>query len=245
MSPLPLYATPGKPETALVLIQHQVDQTAQLVLSPNLRHSGLLKVMPPDLLQILVALLTFHDSRGEVKASASHLAEALGIHPDQAEQRLQQLCGYTFDGAPIVFPSTEHTFALSKRVGVPIDIAPSTATPTEPPYATVPREELVRRSRERYATPRTEAEAMVEEQLGVMPAQPVPEGREGEAYQAMLAVGMADAEARKLLAESPIEQIEEQIEWLPERGARNPARLLSAAIRGNYAPPDSPISPLR
>lgn len=239
MSPLPLWATPGSPENALVLVQHRVGQPAQLVLSPNLRHSGLLKVMPAELLQVLIALLTLHDTRGEVKATAALIAEALGIHPDQAEQRLQALAGYTFDGAPIVFPSTEHTYTLSKRVGVPVDLASQTVA-AEPGYRPASREEILQLSRERYATPRAEAEAMVADQLGHTPPEPIPEGREGDAYRAMLAAGIPDPEARALLAENRLEIIERQIEWLPRRGARNPARLLSAAIRGNYDAPELP-----
>ena len=246
MSPLPLYATPGDPETALVLLQHHPGQPAQLVLSPNLRLSGLLRVLPPELLQVFVALLTFQGAMGEVRASVEPLAEALGLHPDQVQQRLQLLAAYTFDGASLIFPSSmdasssaEHTYSLSKRVGVPVDITPTVQT-SEKPYRPVAREEIVQRSRERYATPRAEAEVIVAEQLGSTPPEPIPEGREGEAYKAMLAVGVLDPDARQLLAEFPIESIEAQLEWLPARGARNPARFLTAAIRGDYASPDTP-----
>ena len=246
MSPLPLYATPGNPETALVLLQHQSGQPAQLVLSPNLRLSGLLRVLPPDLLQVFIALLTFQGTMGEVRAATESLAETLGLHPDQAQQRLQLLAAYTFDGAPLIFlsnmdasSSAEHTYSLSKRVGVLVDITPP-AKNTEKPYRAVPREEIIKRSRERYATPRAEAEVIVAEQLGTMPPEPIPEGREGEAYHALLVVGVSEPDVRQLLAEFPIESIEAQLEWLPARGARNPARFLTAAIRGDYASPDTP-----
>ena len=244
MSPLPLYATPGNPETALVLLQHHPGQPAQLVLSPNLRLSGLLRVLPPDLLQVFIALLTFQGAMGEVRASVESLAEALGLHPDQVQQRLQLLAAYTFDGAPLIFPSstdasstTEHTYSLSKRVGVPMDITLPAQT-SEKPYRPVPREEIIQRSRKRYATPRAEAETIVAEQLGSTPPEPIPEGREGEAYHALLAVGVSEQDVRQLLAEFPIESIEAQLEWLPARGARNPGRFLTAAIRGDYAPPE-------
>jgi hypothetical protein len=245
MTPLPLYVIPGKPETALVIIQHCVGQPTQLILSPNLRHSGLLRVMPLELLQVFIALLTFHDTMGEVKASVLMLSEALNLHPDQVEQRLHILSTYAFDGAGMVFettlPSDEKGYSLSKRVGVPVDIAPrEPALPTsQKPYRPVPREVIVERSRKKYGTPRAEAEALVAEQLGVMPPESLPEGSSGDLYKAMLAVGIIDQEARNLLLENPLEVIESQIEWLPVRGARNPARFLSAAIRGNYAPPQS------
>jgi hypothetical protein len=245
MTPLPLYAIPGKPETALVIIQHSLGQPPQLVLSPNLRHSGLLRVMPPELLQVFIGLLTFHDSMGEVKASAQMLAEALNLHPDQVEQRLHILSTYAFDGAGMIFETTlpwdEKGYSLSKRVGVPVDIAPkpSPLALSEKPYRPVPREVITERSRRKYGTPRAEAEALVTEQLGITPPEPIPEGKAGDAYKALVAVGIIDQEARNLLAEYPIEVIEAQIEWLPVRGARNPARFLSAAIRGNYALPQS------
>ena len=236
MSPLPSYAIAGNPEIALVLIQHQLNLPAQLVLSPNVRISGLLQAMSPELLQVFVALLTFQEARGEVRASIEQLAETLNLHPDQVEQHLQTLAGFTYDGAPMIFLSGERMYALSKRVGVPMDITPPAQT-SEKPYRPVPREEIIQRSRDRYATPRAEAEVLVEAQLGRVPPEPAPEGREGEAYHALLEVGISDLDARQLLAEFPIESIEDQLAWLPVRGARNPVRFLTAAIRGSYAPP--------
>lgn len=244
MSPLPLYATPGSPETALVLLLHHAGQPAQLVLTPNLRLSGLLRVLPPELLQVFIALLTFQGAMGEVKAVAESLAEALGLHLDQVQQRLQLLAAYTFDGAPLIFPSAQHTYSLSKRVGVPVDTAPPTSA-SEKPYHPADRQAIIQRSRERYATPRAEAEAVVAEQLGSVPPEPIPEGQAGELYHALMAVGVSDEQARQLLNEAPLDVIEAQLAWLPERGARNPGRFLVAAIRGNYDPPDSQTPQLR
>lgn len=238
MSPLPLYATPGKPETALVLIQHQMNQPAQIVLSQNLRLSGLIRCLPLDLLQVFITLLTFYEARGEVRASIEQLSEALEIHPDQIEAKLIQLAAYTFEDAPLLYPSSERVYALSKRVGVPVDITPP--APPEPIHRSVPRELIIELSRRKYATPRAEAEAMIDKQLAKTLPEPIPEGREGEAYMALIDIGVSDADARSLLAEFPIESIEEQIEWLPRRGARNPARFVVAAIRGGYASPDVP-----
>ena len=240
MSPLPLYATPGKPETALVLIQHQLNQPAQLVLSQNLRLSGLLRCLPLDLLQVFITLLTFYEARGEVRASIEQLSEALEIHPDQIEAKLVQLAAYSFEDAPLLYPSGERVYALSKRVGVPMDVTPP--APAEPVYRRAPRELIIEMSRRKYGTPRAEVEAMIEAQLAKIPPEPIPEGREGEAYMALIDIGVSDADARSLLAEFPIESIEEQVEWLPKRGARNPARFLVAAVRGGYAAPDGPRS---
>jgi hypothetical protein len=242
--PLPLYAISGKSENALVILEHRLGQTPQVVLSPNLRHSGLLRVMPPELLQVFVALLTFQDGRGEIKANIAMIAEALDLHPDKVEVRLQTLSTFSFDGASFLFETTistkEKAYALSKRVGVSVNVPKMKAHDrSEKPYRPVPMETVIQQSREKYGTPRAEAEAIVAEQMGIMPTLPIPEGREGEAYRAMLVVGITDQEARNLLAENPLEVIEEQIAWLPVRGARNPARFLSAAIRDNYASPQS------
>ena len=200
MSPLPSYAIAGNPEIALVLIQHQLNLPAQLVLSPNVRISGLLQAMSPELLQVFVALLTFQEARGEVRASIEQLAETLNLHPDQVEQHLQTLAGFTYDGAPMIFLSGERTYALSKRVGVPVDLTPPSRP--EPTYRTVPREVIIENSRRLYAKPRAEVEAIIEAQLGKIPPEPAPEGREGEAYHALLEVGISDLDARQLLADS-------------------------------------------
>jgi hypothetical protein len=219
-----------------------------VVLSPNLRHSGLLRVMPPELLQIFIALLTFQDGRGEVKANIAMIAEALDLHPDKVEERLQTLSTFSFDGASFLFETTistkEKAYALSKRVGVSVNVPKIKAhDPSEKPYRPVPMETVIQKSREKYGTPRAEAEVIVADQLGIMPALPVPEGREGEVYKVMLSLGVPEQDVISLLSEHSLEAIEEQIEWLPRRGARNPARFLVAAIRGDYASPDSLFLP--
>ena len=238
MSPLPLYATPGKAETALFLVEHRMGLPVQLVLLPNLRLSGLLCLLPPDLLRVFVTLLTFQEGNGEIRASVSQIAQTLQLHHDQAEALLQALATYTFDGAAILFPSGESIYSLSKRVGVPVE-APQLVATSEKPYRPVPRAEVVERSRRRYATPRAEAEAAVIDQLGIVPAEPIPEGRAGDAYHALLSVGVPEPQVRQILKEAPIEEIEAQLAWLPERGARNPGRFILAAVRGSYAPPPS------
>lgn len=239
MTPLPLHTIPGNPETALVLLKQSPGAAPELVLLPNLRFSGLLHILPPELLQALVALLTFQEGRGEVRASVAQMAETLQIHLDQADSRFQQLTGYTFDGASLVFQSGEGTYSLSKRVGVPVVAEQIADGPVEPPIALATREEVIEMSRERYATSRAEAEAMVAEQLGIDQQVPIPEGREGDAFRGMLTVGVPEPEARAILQEFEIAEIEQQLSWLPERGARNPARFLVAAIRGRYESPEA------
>lgn len=237
MSGLPLHAIAGKPETALFLLKQVPGRPMELVLLPNLRHSGLLHILPLELLQVLAALLTFQE-RGEVRASVSQVAQVLHLHPDQAESRLEQLASYNFDGAVLVFEYSEGIYSLSKRVGVPVPVERMPDAPSEPPVALARREEVIEHSRKIYGTPRPEAEMMVAEQLGLDKQEPIPEGREGEIFRAMLNLGVPEVEVRALLRDFDVEEVEHQLLWLPERGARHPARFLSAAIRGSYESPE-------
>ncbi|MBB6053939.1 hypothetical protein [Armatimonas rosea] len=242
MNPLPLYATPGNPEIALFQLQHRVGLAPQVVLSPNLRLSGLLHIFPADLLQVFIALLTFQEGGGEVRASVAQVADALRLHSDQAAALLQTLAGYTFDGAPMIYETTfvhgEQGYGLSKRVGVPINEVPQSPQ-SERSYKTASKEQLIALSRERYATPISEAEAIVAEQLGTIPEESPPPGRHGDAYRALLKIGVPEPDARELVGEYELESIEQQLAWLPERGARNPARFIVAAIRGTYDSPEA------
>jgi hypothetical protein len=242
MSPLPLSATPGKPETALVHLQHRMGLAPQVVLLPSLRVSGLLHIFPADLLRIFIALLTFQEGSGEVRASVGQVADALKLHSDLAAAQLQTLAGYTFDGAPMLYETAfahgERGYSLSKRVGVPINEM-SQSPQSEQGYRPASKEQLIALSRERYTTPISEAKAIVAEQLGVVPEEPPPPGRHGDAYRALLKLGVMEPDARELVGEYELESIEQQLAWLPERGARNPARFIVAAIRGNYDSPEA------
>ena len=59
--------------------------------------------------------------------------------------------------------------------------------------------------------------------------------------RALLGVGLTRDEADELLAGFPRDVIQKQLDLLPARGARNPARYLIAAVRGDYAAPISEI----
>ncbi len=244
MSPLPAATIPGTPETALALLEQRIDGTVRVILTPNLRHSGLLWVLSPPQLCAFLCLLTFTGPRGEIQATRDALAEALHLHPDEMERHLHTLAQYTYGDAPLIFavslPEGETVYRPSKKAVVPIteDIAPVPSGGESYPIAG--RDTVIELSREKYATPRAEVEALVAEQLGIHPPEPVPEGQAGEIYRSLLALGVPEGEARSLLAAYPLEAIERQLNWLPQRGARNPARFIVAAIRGNYDGPDAP-----
>lgn len=60
---------------------------------------------------------------------------------------------------------------------------------------------------------------------------------EGAVVSALAAVGLRAEQIEWLTRSFPVEQIQRQLEWLPKRGARNPAALLLRAVEGNWAAP--------
>lgn len=105
-----------------------------------------------------------------------------------------------------------------------------------PRYAS--KEEVIEASRRRYATPRAEVERMIAKQMGY----PTPEEQRDQLRDRLShrlqGVGVTLRQAKYLLAEYPPDRIQQQLDWLPYRGAYNPAALIVAAIRRNYDPPE-------
>jgi hypothetical protein len=229
---LPTYAIPGDPEVAPFLIEVGLSD-AKVVIGNALARSELLAHLPVELLPALMALLSQVGPDGESHADALQVARILGIHPDEAEVRLNRLAGLPNTEQPLVYRSGE-AWRLSKQYIVPVQQSLSLLPPEQEPYRAVPKEEIIAQSRERYATPIHEAERLVNDQLGI---EPLPEGPEGEALAAMLQVGVPIDVGRDLLATFPLAQIQAQLHWLPKRAARNPARYLVAAIQGDFGPP--------
>jgi hypothetical protein len=60
---------------------------------------------------------------------------------------------------------------------------------------------------------------------------------EGEARRRLVVLGVDRSDVDELLAGYAVEEILQQLDWLPERLPRNPARLIVAAIRGRYEAP--------
>lgn len=236
---LPAYAIPGDPAAAPFLIEVGLTDS-RAVVGPALASSGLLAHLPLELLPALLALLSLLGPGGEVQANTLSVARILGVHPDDAEVRLSRLAAFPSAEQPLVY-LREGAWYLSKQYIVPVQQSLSLASPEQATYRPVPSKEVIRQSRERYATPVAEAERQVAEQLGI---EPMPEGPAGEALQAMLDVGVPIDVGRDLLAAFPLSHIEAQLHWLPKRAARNPARYLVSAIQGNFGPPGPPQTSL-
>ncbi len=216
----------------------------RLVIAPALRTEGFLAIVPDREFRALVAVLTFLTADGRIQATADQVARALGISEKHAAERLRALCRLSWRDTPVLAEIT--------REQAPTFYAPGYGVVTHAheekegdgagesvPYATASREELIARSRDRYAKPLEEVERIVAGGLGHGESGAGDGSPDAGLRRALLDVGLTRDEADELLAGFPRDVIQKQLDWLPARGARNPARYLVAAIRGDYAAPVS------
>jgi hypothetical protein len=66
------------------------------------RKSGLLGAMPPELWQTLCCVATFMDRDGRCYPSQDEIARALNINRSTANQRIQALARFRFQGKPVL-----------------------------------------------------------------------------------------------------------------------------------------------
>lgn len=104
------------------------------------------------------------------------------------------------------------------------------------------RDALIAHSRARYAAPRAEVEADIARRMGWGPPafdQDPPEvaQHKQELYDKLFGQGMSKEQALDVLERFDLGLVGRQLDWLPLRGAKNPARYLLAAIENNYEPP--------
>jgi hypothetical protein len=201
----------------------------------------LLASLSDEAARTLLAVLTFITPNGRIQPGADQLAEAVGVSEFTARERLRKLTEMTFEGVPLAHEITQATgritCVLSDRL---VHVTEAPAAPTEivdlPMPATSHRDEIIAQSRAKYAHPRAEVERVVAEQLGydVEDAADTPEGH---LRRRVLALGMSREQARILFDRYPVDQIERQLDWLPYRRAKDPARFLIAAVEGQYEPP--------
>ena len=121
----------------------------------------------------------------------------------------------------------------------------------EQPIRAVGRDRVTTYSKQRYVRPRTE----VEKDMAIHNGWPLPDERHNSPQSAidplseeqstqylrqrLCRIGLLKEEVDTLMSSFPREMIEVQLEWLPYRHAKNPARYLLAAIQGDY---DEPFS---
>ncbi|MHB8636071.1 MAG: hypothetical protein ACYC96_06330 [Fimbriimonadaceae bacterium] len=68
-------------------------------------------------------------------------------------------------------------------------------------------------------------------------------GREADVKVALLKLGVGRAQILELVAQYPLEVIEQQLAWLPLRKPRKPSSLIVSAIRESYEAPAAAFEP--
>ena len=222
------------------------DSTVQLTRA--LRTSGLLLTLPPDELKTLLWVLTFTTPNGTCNPTLSQLAEAMGVSPSKAHERLRRLISFRWKERPLLFempPQGEEVrFALAPALVSFVERTPSLSSPSfalEPVLAG--REAIIAYSRAHYARPRLEVEATINRGLGHVPEEPEieptdPLEREKwKARKTLRAMGMTNEQTETLFSKYPFDCISRQLIFLPHRHAKNPLGFLLAAIEGDYEIP--------
>lgn len=225
---------------------------ARLVLTPALRLSGLLAALPDAEAKSLLLLLTFLTPNGDVRASLPELAEGLRVSEDKARRRMGRLADLRWRGRPLALSRATDTglelFTLSPALVEERQAPEAAPLPPAAPYRAAGREAVISYTRETYARPRAEVEAGIARRMGwgSPDGEDLPplegEGAERtrarrEAYRSLLKLGVPPEQATHLATAYPPDEVTDQINWLPWRGAKSPARFVVAAIAGRYEPP--------
>jgi len=231
--------------------------SARVEATQALRTSGLLRELPAEEAKSLLMLLTYVTANGWTRPSLEQLGEAFGVHRSKVMRRMERLEALSFGGMPLVIRLEAGdglvSWTPSRSVAVQEhDEAPSPVEQTEPHISH--RDEIIANSRALYAKPRAE----VEREMAIRMGWPLPEHLEAEADAArqaaeaeaasadpkalearsgLLIAGVMKEQADRLIAEYGIDQILKQLVWLPYRHAKNPARLIVAAVEDDYEEP--------
>ena len=251
--PVPDSAATAESGVAPFVVEHrQEDYTgaafrpsARLILTAGVRTSGLWRALTPEDFKTLVLLLTFITPNGWCRPTLPELADAMGTSHAKAKGRLDRLVGARWRGQPLAdrLPRPDGLDAyLPGRPLVAHENLPAPEPAQAAPIRTPGREAVTAYSRARYAKTREEVERQIGEMMGWGPPAfegddpAVAEGKQ-RAFAAMTGFGMPKDQALDLLARFDLGAVESQIAWLPQRGAKNPARFLAAAIEGGYDRP--------
>ena len=240
------------PDAAPALIEHrksdirpnQFVPDTRLVITPALRTSGLLAALSDREVRTLLALLTLYTPNGQFTGTAPAIALALGLQGWEAQkgigERLRALTVLSFRGAPLVIEvprdQAQAVYVPGPHLVRHIQEETVAASPDQMPLTAVSREIVVALNREKHTRSREEAERNVQAQLGHDPRESE-DTPDGDVLRRLLSAGITREEAQRLLSGFPLEQIQRQLDWLPYREARSPARFLVAAIEKQYDPP--------
>lgn len=221
---------------------------ARLLLTSALRTSGLWAALTAEELRDLVLMLTFLTPNGRIHPTLPELAEAMHASHAKARARMLHLTRRLWQGQPLVRELTRPNGLDAYLPATSLLQArqePQEATVTAPQASSEPRagrEALIAHSRARYAAPRAEVEADIARRMGWGPPAfdedpPEVAGQKQRLYERLSGQGMTKAQALDVLGRFDLGLVGHQLDWIPHRGAKNPARYLMAAIENNYEAP--------
>ena len=240
-----------------IIEQYQQERTtsgafqpaSRLVMTAAVRTSGLWKTVPPEELRDLVLLLTFLTPNGRIQPTLPELAEAMQASRMQARSRMLRLARREWRGKPLVRELTRQNgldaYLPGRHLVDTQEEAQEAPSPVPSVVFTEPRagrDTLVATSRARYATPRAEVEADIARRMGwgvplFEDEEPGVAEEKRQIYEKLSEQGLPKDKALDVLSRFDLVRVRSQVDWMPHRGAKNPARYLVAAIENNYDPP--------
>ncbi len=229
----------------------------RLVLMPALRTGSLWHMLPGEEMKTLLMLLTFLTPNGWCRPTLPELAMGMHTSETKARSRLERLAALRWHGLPLVSEQQREnglsTFVPAPGLLASVQEEPRQwSEPTVPGFRPAGREAVVAYSRARYGRPRAEVERDIAERMGwkewqdpqaTLKAHQEEEAALSDEQRDLLAqlqtCGLDREQAMGLIGSHEPERIRRQLEWLPFRHAKSPARFLLAAVTGNY---DAPLN---
>jgi len=247
----------ARPQYPFIVRLHRLEETsagyfrpaASVEIAPMFRTTGLLRALPAEDLKILILILTFLSPNGDLLPTVQQLADALRVPEGSLRQRLTRLSAFKWHGERVIQVLSRESgmdaVTISSHL-ITIEHDTPTTFDARPAIQAAGREAVIEHSRSVYARPRAEVERDIAERMGwelpVATTEQADRTPEEEATTSLRnrlrLIGVPKEHVDDLLARFDHVRIEQQLQWLPYRHAKMPAKFIVAAIMGNYeAPP--------
>jgi hypothetical protein len=173
------------------------------------RREGLLALLPADAWHTLSAILSFTCRDGRRCFTVDQLAVALGLSREQASERLDQLTQTNWHGQPLATLEQDPQGEIVGAILASIDPLTGDRAPVPPEPADDEK-----------------AVSAVEQEVSA-----------DDLEVDLRNVGLKPDQIDWLLHRFPRARLRRQLDWLPQRQARNPAALLLRAVEQDWGPP--------